>query len=243
MHHPLGSGPYTQAWRWIGGASLLIAPLFVLLGVVLRLPVFFDLPPDQLASLQEHFTYFPLQFAVFEVQPALIAAAYGSALLGNILLLPALLTLAVLIGANRPGWALLGGIVALLGLLKRLFNAGVDHMAFALARVQGAETATLVVADTYVAISYGPLQLIGILGFAVLFGWILLAIGAYLSGTLDAVRSIALALTAFLYQGVLKGSPPISVLLALCLVLALTTLGIQLLRGSNSIGGRRLEGA
>lgn len=44
----------------------------------------------------------------------------------------------------------------------------------------------------------------GVLGFAVLFGWVALAIGAYRSGVLGLVRSMALGSMALLLRGRLR---------------------------------------
>jgi hypothetical protein len=54
--------------------------------------------------------------------------------------------------------------------------------------------------------SYGAFHAVSGLSGAIVFGWIILAIGAYLSGTLGRIRSIALALMSALMIGVLKGS-------------------------------------
>ena len=68
-------------------------------------------------------------------------------------------------------------------------------------RVQNLELATKAVAD-----SYGAFSIIATLNGAILFGWIILAVGAYLSGTLGLLRSIALALMSALMIGALKGA-------------------------------------
>ena len=76
--------------RWLGGVSLAIAPLCMLAGVVLR--------------IQFHF-FFPQQLAAFADHPSLIAVSYGLFLIGNILLWPAIVALARMIGLRRSGWA------------------------------------------------------------------------------------------------------------------------------------------
>lgn len=219
--------------RWLGGGSLVLAPCLLLLGIVLRLPVFVALPPERLAALKGP-TFFPVQLAAAEAHPTLMILSYGTVLAGTILLWPAVVTLVGLIGTKHPRWALWGGSLTLLGLFARTFHAGVDHFAFQLLRVQNLHLATEAVRDAYKAISYGPFDLIGILGFAVFFGWPVLAIGAYLSGTLGLGRSVALGFTAALMQGVLKGSTDVSVVAAAGLCIALVPLGIQLLRRPGS---------
>lgn len=180
--------------RWIGGSSLIVGPLLLLTGILLRLRFHFFFP-QQLAAVQEH--------------PTLMFASYSMFLAGIILLWPAVATLAWLIGRSRPGWAMWGGTLAMLGLFARTFHAGVDHLAFQLVHVQGLEVATQAVRD-----SYGANHIVKTLNPAIMLGWIVLAIGAYRAGTLGLVRSVALGLMACLMMGVLKGSSIVSVIAA-----------------------------
>lgn len=214
----------------IGGVSLILGPLLLLAGVVLRLPFFFSFEPTELARLQEYATFFPLELAAFEAHPHLVMASYGAFLAGNVLMWPAVITLAGLIGRRLRGWAIWGGTLAILGLFARTFHAGVDHLALQLVRVQDLESATRAVADSYSAISYGPFNIVGVLGFAVLLGWAILAIGAYRSQTLGLFRSAALGSMALLFQGVLKGSTLVSVAESVGLCIALVPLGLRVLR-------------
>lgn len=217
--------------RWLGGSCLILAPLLLVTAVLLRLPFFLVFPSAELARLQADSTFFPLELAAFERQSSLLVTSYGAFLAGNILLWPAVATLVELIGARRPQWAFWGGALTISGLFARTFHAGVDHFAFQLTRVQNLDLATKAVADSYPAISYGPFDLVGVLGFAVLVGWVLLAIGAYRSGLLGLVRSAALGSMALLMQGVLKGATAGSVLWTAALCVALAPLGVQVLRG------------
>ena len=182
----LNSSGYWFPGRWIGGTTMILGPLLLLAGVLLR--------------IQFHF-FFPQQLAAFQQHPAMMTASDSCFLAGNILMWPAIATLARLIGAKRPGWALWGGVLVIFGLFARTFHAGVDHLAFQLVRVQDLHLATHAVAN-----SYGAFQVVSGLTAAILFGWIVLAIGAYLSGTLGLLRSIALGLMSALMIGVLKGS-------------------------------------
>ena len=218
--------------RWVGGGSLVFGPLLLLLAVVLRLPFFFSsIPPAHIEAIKAHATFFPLELAAVEAHPDLMVASYGSFLAGNILMWPAVATLVRLIDATRPVWALWGGALTIFGLFARTFHAGVDHFAFQLIRVQNLELATRAVGDSYIAVSYGPFNLIGALGFAVFFGWPMLAIGAYRSGTLGLIRSVGVGLMAALMAGVLKGSTAVSVVATGGLCIALVPLGIQMLLG------------
>ena len=112
--------------RWLGGVSLVIAPLCMLAGVILR--------------IQFHF-FFPQQLAAFADHPSLIAVSYNLFLIGNILLWPAIVTLARMIGLRRSGWGVAGGALVMFGLFTRACHGGADHLAFQLVRLHGVERA------------------------------------------------------------------------------------------------------
>ena len=146
----------TRFWfpgRWLGAVSLVLGPLLLLLGVVLRLPWFFSFPAERLQALQAQPTFFPLELAAGEVHPGLMNASYGAFLAGNVLMWPAVATVSMLAGQRSPRWALWGGALALFGLFARTFHAGVDHFAFQLVNVRNLQTATAAVADSYKVIS------------------------------------------------------------------------------------------
>ena len=189
---------------------MVLAPVLLLIGVLLR--------------IQFHF-FFPQQLAAFKERPTLIAAAYNFFLAGNIALWPAIATLARLIGRTKPGWAVWGSSFVMFGLFARTFHAGADFMAVQMVRVLDVEVATKAVAG-----SYGAFHIVSSLNGAILFGWIVLAIGTYLSGTLGLIRSIALGLMSALMMGVLKGSSLTSVLATAGLCVALVPLGVAILR-------------
>ena len=195
--------------RWLGGASMILGPLVFLFGILLR--------------IRFHF-FFPQQLEAYDQHPLLVSASYNCFLAGNILLWPAVATLAKMIGETKPGWAVWGGTFVMFGLFARTFHAGADYLAFQMARSQGLEIATRTVAA-----SYGAFHIVSALNGTILFGWILLAIGAYLSGTLGPIRSIALASMSALMMGVLKGSSPVSVIAATGLCIALVPLGVKVI--------------
>ncbi|TCK85671.1 hypothetical protein [Albibacterium bauzanense] len=201
--------------RWIGGISMIVAPLVLLTGVLLR--------------IQFHF-FFPQQLEAFEQHPGLMAASYNFFVTGNILLWPAIITLARYIGIRKSQWALWGGTLVIFGLFARTFHAGVDHFAFQLVSLQGLEMATKTVAD-----SYGGFHIVSTLNGAILFGWVVLAIGAYLSGAMGLVRSIAFACMSPLMLGVLKGSSIVSVIATLGLCIALVPMGFQVLKDGPAL--------
>jgi len=142
-----------------------------------------------------------------------------------------------MIGAQKPYWALWGGTLVLFGLFARTFHAGVDHLAFQLVRVHSAEVATKTVAS-----SYGAFHVISTLNPVILFGWVVLAIGAYLSGVLGLSRSVALGSMAALMIGVLKGTTWVSVAATGGLCIALVPLGIQVLRKAPTPSGGAVLG-
>lgn len=203
---------------WIGGISLIIAPLILLTGILLR--------------IEFHF-FFPQQLQAFQNHPALIVSSYSCFVAGNILLWPAIISLSRLIGRKRPIWALWGGALVILGLFARTFNVGVDHLAFQLVRVQDLKLATKAIAD-----SYGAFHITTALNGAILFGWIILAIGAYLTKTLPLFRAVALACMSALMMGVLKGSSLVSVIAVSGLCIAFIPLGINIIKGIEYTGNR-----
>lgn len=208
--------------RWIGGASLIIAPLALLTGVLLR--------------IQYHF-FFPQQLEAFERHPILITTSYNFFVAGNIFLWPAIMTLARYIGVKKEQWALWGGSFVIFGLFARSFHAGVDHFAFQLVRLHGLDMATKTVAD-----SYGAFHILSTLNGAILVGWVVLAIGAYLSGTLGLFRSIALACMSAMMLGVLKGSSIVSVIATLGLCIAFLPFGFRVLKDGPNKSRKTIAG-
>jgi hypothetical protein len=181
-----------------------------------------------LLRIQFHF-FFPDQLAAYKSHPELVFTSYSLFLAGNILLWPAIVSLAHLIGQKKPNWATWGASLVLFGLFARAFHARADHMAFQIAGTQNVKLATQILAD-----SYGAFHVAHLLSGTIMFGWIVLAIGAYLSGVLNIYRSAALGLMSILMMGVLKGTSYTSVAAAVGLCIALVPLGIKMLKqGSN----------
>lgn len=205
-----GESTYWFPGRWIGGISLIVGPLLFLAAALLR--------------IRFHFFY-DAQLAAYADHPALITAAYSCFVLGCLTLWPGIITLARLIGMRHPvlaGWA---GMFTILGLIGRVFHGGIDHLAFQLVDVQSLEAATKAVDD-----SYQVFHVVRYFNGMMMIGWVLLAVGAYRSGALGPVRSVALASMAFLPLGTLKGTRTESTFLILGLCLALIPLGIKVLR-------------
>ena len=196
--------------RWISGISMIIAPLLLLSSEILRIEFEF---------------FYPEQLQAFINHPTRLTASYSLFLSGNILLWPAIIALSNLIGKSQPAWALWGGTFVMLGLFARTFHYGINHLAFQLTKVQNVESVTKVIGD-----SYGAFHIVSTLSAAIMFGWIILAIGAYRSRTLNLIGSIALGLTSILMLGVLKGATFTSIIATSGLCIAFLPLGNKILR-------------
>lgn len=196
--------------RWIGGASLVLGPLLLLAGVLLRAPYDF---------------FFPAQLAAHHQHPVLLTAAYSAFAAGTVVLWPGVCVLALRIASHRPAPALWGGTLTLLGLFARTFHAGVDHLALRLGHILGTEEAVRVVGE-----SYGAFHVFSALNAVIMGGWVVLAVGAHRARVLGPLRSLALGLTSLLPLGVLKGTTPLSVVAVAGLCLALVPLGVAMWR-------------
>lgn len=209
--------PFRFPGRWVGGASLVLGPILIASGALLR--------------VQFHF-FAPQQLAAYEAHPTLITAAYSCYSMGSVVLCFGIIALANRIGRWSPVWAAWGGGLAILGLFNRTFSAGVDHLAFQLVRVQDLDTAFKAVSD-----SYRAFHIFRYLNGAIMIGWVLLEIGAYRSGTLGLVRSVALGLMVMLPFGTLKGTEIRSIaIVGLCV--ALIPLGLAMLRDGPPLSRR-----
>ncbi|KAA0988929.1 hypothetical protein [Dyadobacter aurulentus] len=209
MVEPTNTPDFWFPGRWIGGTSMIIGPLLLLTAQILI--VEFDF-------------FFPQQLTAYHAHPTRLATAYNLFLAGNILLWPAVLTVARYIGQKKPMLGLWAGTLVMLGLFARTFHYGINHLAFQLVDVQNLEVATKAVAD-----SYGAFHIVSVLSAAIMLGWIMLAFGAYRSGLLNLVHSICLGLMSALMLGVLKGASPVSVLCTAGLCVAFIPLGIRVL--------------
>lgn len=220
QHLPSSSTPLALfPGRWIGGMSLILGPVFILAGALLR--------------IQFHF-FAPQQLAAFKVQPNLITAAYSCYALGSVILCFGIISLASFISTWSRVWGIWGGVLAILGLFTRTFHAGIDHMAFQLVEVQSEELAWQAVSD-----SYRAFHVFRSLNGTIMAGWIVLAIGAYRSGTLNLFRSLALGLMVMVPFGTLKGTEIRAIgIIGLCV--ALIPLGISMLRNGPPLSRRAI---
>ncbi len=204
---------------WVGGVSLILGPILILTGALLR--------------IRFHF-FAPQQLSAFEAHPNLITAAYSCFALGSVILSFGIISLAAFIAAWNRVWGIWGGTLAILGLFTRTFHAGIDHLAFQLVHVQSREMALQAVSD-----SYRAFHVFRNLNGAIMAGWIVLAIGAYRSGTLNLFRSIALGLMVMVPFGTLKGTEIRAIgIIGLCV--ALMPLGIAMLRDGPPLSRRAI---
>lgn len=196
--------------KLVGGVSLILAPIFLLIGSLLR--------------CQYHF-FFISQLAAYAAQPSQIIAAYSCFVVGNVLMCPAVLCLVQYIGIKSPKWAICGGMLVILGLFTRTFHGGIDHLAFQLVAVQNLEMATKAVND-----SYSAFHIMRCFNLTIVFGWIILAIGSYRSGVFGWARAISLGSMVLLPLGTLKGTKVESMVATVAICIALIPFGIKLMR-------------
>ncbi|MFI9451536.1 hypothetical protein [Amycolatopsis sp. NPDC052450] len=195
--------------RRVAAVSMVLGPVLLLTGTLLRSPFDFFFP-DQLRAMSEH--------------PALMTAAYTCFLAGNVVLFPAIIALATEIGRTRTALAAWGGLSVLIGLFERTFHAGIDQAALGLAGRRGAGFAESVVSE-----SYQDLHLFSFLSFTIMFGWYVLAFAAYRAKVLGVAGSIGLATMGLLPLGVLKGTEFVSIVGTAGLCVALVPAGIRAL--------------
>ncbi|WP_188189349.1 hypothetical protein [Nonomuraea sp. SYSU D8015] len=202
---------HTLPGRWVEGAGLVLGPLLLLAGVLVR------------AGEDD---FFPGQLAAYAAAPDKMILSYSLYAAGVVLLWPAATSLARLIERSHPGWARWGATLVILGLFGRVFHAGVSHLAFHLVDALG-----LTAAQEAVSRTYGAFHVFKAVNICIMAGWIVLAIGAYRTRALGVVRCVALGLAAGLPLGVLKGSSdPISLVALAGLAVALVPLGVKVLR-------------
>lgn len=194
----------------LGGLALILAPLLMLAGELVRIKYYF---------------YYPMQLRAAAAYPQLMATSYGLFALGLLLQWPAFLALTRLIGERLPAWAGWGGTLAITGEMIRLFHEGVDYLSFQLVNDAGLTSALHAVAA-----SYQHWYVFYPLVFTDNLGWAVLAIGAYRSGRVGWALSLGIAVMAFHSSGVLKGSSLGSSLETLALCAGFVPLGIHLLQ-------------
>jgi hypothetical protein len=211
---PLTSWPGSQ----LGAGALILAPLFLLAGEIVR---------------SGHYYFYPQQLAGMVSDPVTIMTSYSLYTVGLVLTIPAFLALAGLIAKERPGWAFWGGTIAIIGSTVRIFQEGINFASLQLVGVQGLETATTAVDQTY-----GLWYVLKTMDGSDNLAWGLLAIGTYRARVLGWVPALGVAFMMNHYSGVLKGTDLNSLTGAILLAAALVPLGITLWRNAEPVSRR-----
>ena len=198
-----------------GAAALVLAPLLLLAGELVR---------------SEHYYFFPAQLAAMVTDSGTLLTSYALYTAGLVLMIPAFLALAGLISSERPGWAFWGATIAIVGSAVRIFQEGISFLALQLVGTQGLETATAAVSDTY-----GAWYVLQTLNGSDNVAWAVLAIGAYRARVLGWVNALGVAFMMTHYSGVLKGTDLNSLTGAVLLAAALVPLGINLWRSADPV--------
>ena len=170
--------------------------------------------------------FFPDQLAAYADDPTRMRLAYGLFLAGNIALFPGIVHLAQQISARRPLLAVWGGTLVVLGLFARTFHYGANQVLFVAVDAYGTEQAVRLVGDVYSTREWVAASLNG----AILIGWVVLAVGAFLAKVMHPVRCLGLLAMAALMIGILKGTDVVSIVAVSGLALALVPQGVITLR-------------
>jgi hypothetical protein len=196
---------------WIGGISLILAPLCLLVGELLKVPYYY---------------YFPAQLQAFAAHPTQMHWPYTLYTIGFLALWPGLIMLASLICRTRPWLGRITGMIAIVGVLVNTFYQGINHLAFELTEVNGVEPATAFIRETY-----GWFSVAYVLTWTDNLGWVLLGVAAYYTRTFGWFRALCVICMAARFSGVLKGYSIDGIIENVLLCLAFGTLGPEILRG------------
>ncbi|MDP4503891.1 hypothetical protein [Nonomuraea turcica] len=214
--------------RWIGGATLVLGPVVLCAGYLLRyLSTIIALTPQQQAWAEAQPFAAYGQLLAYTSEPALLTLSYAVFALGALLLFPAFVALAQRIGGSLAFW---GATLLVAGLFSRLYSAGADQTAFQLTEVIGLDQATNAIMKEYVDISYGPWRVKSWASVGQYAGSLLLAIAAWRSGLFGTARAVMLLLAGGTWMGVLKGASIPDALVTALLCVALVPLGVRMLR-------------
>ncbi|WP_188194517.1 hypothetical protein [Nonomuraea sp. SYSU D8015] len=214
--------------RWIGGVSLVVGPVVLCAGYLLRyLTTIIALTPQQQAWAETKPFAAYGQLLAYTSEPALLTLSYAVFALGAMLLFPAFVTLAQHVGGGLAFW---GATLLVAGLFARLYFAGADQTAFQLTEILGLDQATNAIMKEYVDISYGPWRVPVWASVGQYAGSLLLAIAAWRSGLFGTARAVMLLLAGGTWMGVLKGASIPDVLVTGLLCVALVPLGVRVLR-------------
>jgi hypothetical protein len=212
-------GP-TDGWPGAryGAAALVLAPLLLLAGEVVR---------------SQHYYFFPAQLSAMVTDPATILTSYALYTAGLVLMIPAFLALTGMIRHEQPMWAFWGATIAVVGSTVRIFQEGISFLALRLVGVQGLDTAIAAVSATY-----GDWYVLQTLNGSDNVAWAVLAIGAYRARVLGWVPALGVAFMMTHYSGVLKGTDLNSLTGAVLLAAVFVPLGVNLWRSAEPVSRR-----
>ncbi|TMR93659.1 hypothetical protein [Nonomuraea basaltis] len=214
--------------RWIGGATLVLGPVVMCAGYLLRyLSTITALTPQQQAWAEAQPFAAYGQLLAYTSEPALLTLSYAVFALGAVLLFPAFVALAQRVGGGLAFW---GATLLVAGLFSRLYSAGADQTAFQLTEVIGLDQATNAIMNEYVDISYGPWRGKVWASVGQYAGSLLLAVAAWRSGVFGTARALMLLLAGGTWMGVLKAASIPDALVTALLCVALVPLGVRMLR-------------
>lgn len=199
----------------LGAAALVLGPSLLLAGELVR---------------SGHYYFFPAQLAAMVTDPGSILISYALYTAGLVLMIPAFLALAGLIGHDQPFWAFWGATIAVIGSTVRIFQEGISFLALQLVGVQGLDAATEAVGATY-----GAWYVLQTLNGSDNLAWGVLAVGAYRARVLGWVPALGVAFMITHYSGVLKGTDLNSLTGAALLAAALIPLGVSLWRRGEPV--------
>lgn len=230
----------TAVWTKMAAVVLVVGQLSWFMGLLLRTLAVSSagFTSDEVALFAAEPFAAREQLAAYAANPTLTIAGYATFFAGAILLIPATAGLAWLVARRSPSLAAFGGALAILGLVARVYFAGVDHVAFQLADSQGLSAAATMVLDTYVDISYGPWRIAVVAAFGQYLGALLLAIGLYRARIFGVVRTLIFLWPATMWTGVLKSAGWWDVIASLVLLVVLGILAVQWYRTGEPRLGR-----
>lgn len=225
--------------RWISGATLVLGPVVLCAGYLLRyLSTITALTPQQQAWAEAQPFAAYGQLLAYASDPALLTLSYAVFALGALLLFPAFVALAQRVGGSLAFW---GTTLLVAGLFSRLYSAGADQTAFQLTEVIGLDQATNAIMKEYVDISYGPWRVKSWASVGQYAGSLLLAVAAWRAGVFGTARALMLLLAGGTWMGVLKAASIPDVLVTALLCVALVPLGVRMLQDRMPAPAGRLK--
>ncbi len=193
------------------GASMVAAPILLMAGAALLIGIYEGSPAERLAAFADN--------------EARATVALNIAIAGVVLTVFAVAGIAAAVTPTHPHLGRTGGALATIGLFGPAFFLGIDYLGIELAGM-----ADRAAAATALENGETTPNIVNLAGPALVFGFILLAIGTARAGVLPRSRSWALGLTALAPVGLISGIVVISVVAWIAFGIAVIPMGIRLLR-------------